>query len=112
AFVSVYSYSMNLQTARTAAFLTLVGVQLIHVFECKSESKNLFQINLFNNFYLIASCIVSFLITLAAVYIPALQPVFGTTSLNLKEIIWVVLYSLIGPVLSIPFVHGKNRRRV
>ena len=111
AFVSVLAYSGSVATARTAAFLTLVVVQLIHVFECKSETRNLFQIPIFNNVYLILSCLLSLALTLAVIFVPFFQPFFSTVPLTLRECVWVVGYSFIGPVLSAPFVHGKKHFR-
>ena len=48
-FVSLIRSSGDLLTARTGALLALVLMQLIHVFECKSETKGLFSINPLNN---------------------------------------------------------------
>ncbi|NLZ52609.1 MAG: cation-translocating P-type ATPase, partial [Thermoanaerobacteraceae bacterium] len=48
-FMLVYRQSESLESARTAALVTLVLSQLIHVFECKSEKKNIFEIEIFSN---------------------------------------------------------------
>ena len=39
----------TLEAARTTALCTLILSQLIHVFECKSETKSLFHLPLWNN---------------------------------------------------------------
>lgn len=109
AFVTAYKYG-NILTARTAAFLTLVTVQLIHVFECKSETKNLFHINIFNNPALVGSVIVSAALMLIAVYVPVLRQIFGTVALGAGQLLCVAAYSIIGPIISALIFRGKKRR--
>ena len=48
-FILIFRMSLSVDAARTGAFLTLVLTQLIHVFECKSETKSIFTIPYFNN---------------------------------------------------------------
>jgi Ca2+-transporting ATPase len=79
--------------ARTMAFATLVMSQLIHVFECKSERHSIFEIDLFNNIYLILAVMISTVMLCAAIYLPVLQPVFKTASLSLGEWIEVLFFS-------------------
>ena len=69
--------------ARTGALITLSVSQLIHVFECKSETKPLYKINLFNNLTLIVSVLVSLFALGAAVFVPSLAAVFSTTGMTL-----------------------------
>ena len=111
-FISVFKLGGSLEAARTAAFLTLVLVQLIHVFECKSESKNLLHINIFNNVPLILATLLSFAMIVGVIYIPMLQPVFSTVALTMPAIMRVALYSLIGPVLAVIIFRNKAGRRL
>ena len=90
----------GLETARSAALLTLVFTQLVHVFECKSEEKSLFTINIFNNMKLVFAVIVSAAIALAAVFFPPLQPVFRTVALTLPQLGVISAYLLAAPLLS------------
>lgn len=110
AFISVMRLSGDLTAARTAAFLTLVVVQLIHVFECKSERLTLPHIPLFNNIWLVLAALVSGALMLAVVCVPVLRPVFGTVPLNLAASLRVTGYSLIGPVLSSILFGNRSRR--
>src|SRR5699024_6097090 len=57
----------NLTYARTIAFTTLVIAQLIHVFDCRSES-SIFSRNPFENLYLVAAVIVSLLMVIVVIY--------------------------------------------
>ena len=101
AFTTVLGISQSLVHARTAAFLALVFTQLVHVFECKSESRSLFKINIFNNMKLIWAVLSSAVIVLSTVFVPAFNPVFKTVPLDLKSMLIVF-----GFVLAVPFVSG------
>jgi Ca2+-transporting ATPase len=99
-FISVLKFSGVLVEARTAAFLTLVLVQLIHVFECKSETKSLMHINVFSNIQLVFASLISLAMMLAVICLPSLRPIFATSALTFSEVLRVVGYSLIGPVIA------------
>ncbi len=68
--------------ARTIAFNTLVFLQLFHVFNCRSEFHTILEAGLFANPYLVGAVFVSAVLQLMVVYVPFLQPVFHTVSLN------------------------------
>lgn len=99
-FVSVAKYGGDLSACRTAAFLTLVFTQLVHVFECKSETKTLLHIPLFNNIWLILACMLSLGAVLAAVYVPWCQGVFSTVALSIRQMGIVLAYTAGVPVLG------------
>jgi Ca2+-transporting ATPase len=107
-FVSVMYFVNNVELARTAAFMTLVLTQLVHVFECKSETKSIFEINIFNNLPLVFAILCSVVMVLAVVYVPALQGIFETVPLGMNEWMLIAGFSLMGPVLS--SLIGINRR--
>ena len=102
------------EPARTAAFVTLVLTQLIHVFECKSEEKTLFSVPYFNNLKLIFAVLTSLTIVLCAVYLPFLQGFLKTVPLAGPDMTVVIGFSL-----AVPLCHAvghllakrrKNRR--
>ncbi len=99
-FISFLCLSNNLILARTAAFVTLVLTQLIHVFECKSETKTIFEIPIINNIPLVISVAISFIMILGVIYIPLFQEIFKTTPLFFNDWILIIGYSLIGPILA------------
>ncbi len=99
-FLLFQGRAAGLEAARTGAFLTLVLTQLIHVFECKSEQKNLLRIPLLNNLYLIGAVFISLLMILAVIYVPALQPVFHTVALSGGQLLTVLGVSLMGPLAA------------
>ena len=111
-FISIYKMTGSVESARTAAFMTLVFVQLVHVFECKSEKKNLFHINLFNNLFLVGAVLVSITMILSAVYLPILQTVFGTVALTPPQLLHILGYVLIGPILSTVIFHDRSGKKI
>lgn len=91
-FMIVYYRNPNdLQYAQTTAFATLVMAQLIHVFDCRSET-SVFSRNPFENKYLVGAVISSALLMLAVIYIPFLQPIFHTVALEPRE--WLLISGL------------------
>lgn len=98
--IEYFYFRTGIDMARTAAFATLVVSQLIHVFECRSEKKDIFDISLFENKYLVGSVAISMLMLLSVLYIPSLQTVFKTSFLYLTDWLFIIGFSLIGPALS------------
>lgn len=106
-FISMYHLTDNVALARTGAFVTLMFTQLIHVFECKSENKSIFEIPLFNNIFLVLAVLCSITMILSVIYIPQLRAIFRTVSLALEDWMIIIGFSWLGPVLSSLF--GKKR---
>ncbi len=80
----------TLPEARTAALLTLVVSQLIHVFECKSEQGTLFCVRYLSNLKLIGAVLVSALLLAVTIWLPQAQVIFGTAALH-GPILWQAL---------------------
>ncbi len=90
----------SIDAARTGALLTLVMSQLFHVFECKSEKKNIFTVPYFNNPYLILSVLCSVLVIFGAIYLPFLQPVFSTVPLTEQQLIITIGMAFLAPLIQ------------
>ncbi len=108
-FVAIFKMTHNVDAARTASLLALVFTQLIHVFECKSEKKSLFQINPFDNVKLIFAVLVSGAIVFAVVYFPALSAIFRTVPLTLPQLGVTFAYIAAVPLLVALFSLKKRR---
>lgn len=93
----------TLEAGRTAALITLVMSQLIHVFECKSETKSIFRIKLFSNIKLVLAVLVSFGALAAAVAFPPLQAVFETVTLTSHQLLIALGFSAAIPVIKCNF---------
>ncbi|AFM01642.1 MULTISPECIES: calcium-transporting P-type ATPase, PMR1-type [Desulfitobacterium] len=81
-FVIALFMGVTMLAARTMAFTTLVFSQLFHVFDCKSETRGIFEVGIFSNPYLVAAVIGSTLMQLSVIYIAPLQAIFKTTALT------------------------------
>jgi len=99
-FLTVYSASGSVEAARTATLVTLVLSQLIHVFECKSEKKSIFEIPFLNNLWLIGAVFVSVCLLAGVVYLPFLQKLFNTVSLSAEHWLPVAGFSVLAPLVS------------
>ncbi len=102
----------TLTQAQTVAFATLVMAQLIHVFDCRS-SRSIFHRNLLENRYLVVAVISSVLLMLGVLYIEALQPIFKTVGLGLRDWILVMVFAGIPTfVMGIgSVVKGSTRKK-
>ncbi|MDT8716631.1 calcium-translocating P-type ATPase, PMCA-type [Clostridium sp. 19966] len=94
-FIVGKNYGYSLEKCRTMALSTLVLSQLIHVFECRSERKSIFEINPFTNPYLLGAVAISICMIVSVVYIPLFQGIFGTVALNAAQLLVVVFFSAI-----------------
>jgi Ca2+-transporting ATPase len=88
-------YGMSLEACRTLALGTLIMSQLLHVFECRSEKHSIFEMKLFTNMFLVAAVGISIIMLLCIIYVPFLQHIFHTISLNLGQWLIIVFFSSI-----------------
>lgn len=99
-FVSVYKLTGDVDTARSGALFALVLAQLIHVFECKSETQSIFEIKILNNKKLILATALSFCAMLLVLYVPTLQAIFSTVPLSIEQLTMPIVYSLAVPIAN------------
>lgn len=107
-YVGFLKHGEPLSVARTAAFVTLVATQLIHVFECKSEKLPLYRINPFNNVLLIFAVLISSGVVALSLYLPWMRLIFQTEALTISQLTAVFGASLIVPILSGIFMKVKK----
>jgi Ca2+-transporting ATPase len=84
--------------AGTMAFFTLSASELLRAFTARSEYYPLMKVGLFSNRWMIIAVLSSFILLLAVVYVPFLQPVFDTVPLTLSH------WGMILPLMIIPAV--------
>lgn len=87
--------NLDLEKIRTIIFTALALCTLLNVFSCKSLRKNIWHINPFSNLYLIYSWLFGILALLAALYIPFLQNLLHTQSLNYYNWLIVILLAIL-----------------
>jgi Ca2+-transporting ATPase len=85
--------------ARTIGLFTLIGVQLGHLFNCRSQTRSAFS-NLFSNPYIWVATLIVIALQLMAVFVAPLSLVLGTTKPN--QVDWAVLIgAVIVPILIV-----------
>jgi Ca2+-transporting ATPase len=89
----LYVENEGIARARTAAFIVLSVSQLFHSFNCRNATESLSTIGPFSNGKLVLACAASFLLQMAAVYIPFMSVVFKTEPLGWFDWIFVVAVS-------------------
>jgi len=102
AFLSLFAFGYvlfvekeDLTRARTAAFVVLVGGQLFHSFNCRSERISIFKLGLLTNKNLLLAVSLSLLFQMGIVYLGFAQKIFKTETLNLFDWVMVVILSSI-----------------
>ncbi len=79
--------------ARTMAFATLSISELLRAYTSRSERYSLLAIGVFSNKWMQWAVLTSLVILLAIIYVPFLDPIFGTSFLTLED--WGVMVPLI-----------------
>jgi Ca2+-transporting ATPase len=75
-----------LARARTLGFAVLAIAPMFHAFNCRSDSASIFTLGLFTNRPLWGAILIGVGLQALAVYVPALHPVFKTTSLAGRDV--------------------------
>ena len=78
---------------QTMVFTVLCLTQLGHVLAIRSEKQSLFTIGIFSNEYLLAAVALTFLLQMATIYVPLLNPVFKTAPLTPGELLFCIAWS-------------------
>jgi Ca2+-transporting ATPase len=86
----------NIHYAETMAFATLSLSELLRAFTARSERYPIFKLGLFSNKWMNLAVLSSFVLVMAVIYVPFLNPIFQTEPLSLTE------WGLILPLLIIP----------
>ncbi|MDY7076850.1 MAG: cation-translocating P-type ATPase [Chloroflexota bacterium] len=92
--------------AQTMAFVTLSASELARAYTARSERASLFRLGVFSNKYMQYAVLLSIVLLLSVVYIPALQPVFGTVPLGMQE--WTVVL----PLLLVPGIAAEVTKAI
>ncbi|MBC7119113.1 MAG: cation-transporting P-type ATPase [Methanobacteriaceae archaeon] len=92
--------------ATTMVFAGIVMAQVGNLLTCQTMRSSVFEIGLFKNRWIIWGILFELIILLSIIYVPQLQPIFGTTPLGFKE--WAYLISFI----PIVFMADETRKLV
>ena len=92
-FLQAWSLKTEHVHWQTMVFTVLCLTQLGHVLAIRSETQSLFSMGLFSNKYLFGAVALTFLLQMATIYVPFLNPIFKTESLTLSELAIAVVFS-------------------
>ena len=95
---SLYGLHQELDQARTVAFTVMVVAQLVHVFNCRSQRLSLFQLGVGTNRLLVWAFLLSLVVQVAVLTVPAAAPIFKVASLPIED--WL----LMGAMGVLPFL--------
>jgi Ca2+-transporting ATPase len=70
---------------QTMVFNVLTFAQMFHVLAIRSERASLFTQGLLSNWQLLVAVAITFVLQLAIIYVPALNPIFHTEPLGAEE---------------------------
>jgi len=87
-------YPGSLIAAQTIAFVTLVSAELFRAYTARSERYPLLKLGPFTNRYMVWATLSSFALLLGVVYIPALDPIFATHELPLRDWLYILPLTL------------------
>jgi Ca2+-transporting ATPase len=88
-YLGLQRYPGSLEAAQTIAFVTLCTSELLRAFTARSEYHSLFSVGVFSNRWMVWAVAASFLLVLAVVYVPFLNPFFDTVPLTLED--WALM---------------------
>ncbi|MDO8659340.1 MAG: HAD-IC family P-type ATPase, partial [Candidatus Parcubacteria bacterium] len=85
---------INIEKAWTISLTTLAVFQWFNAWNCRSDSKSIFQMNPFSNRFLLGATFIVIILQLLAVYTPMLQKILHTVSLDLSDWLMIIPVAL------------------
>lgn len=105
AYLLTLNNGFTLLESRTAGFMTLALVQLLHVFNVRRKNGLGFDSTIFQNAYLWGAFLLTLALQFFAVYTPFMQTILHTTAISPR--MWlVVLGGSLGPIVLLQIIAG------
>jgi len=92
-------FENDLAEAWTISLTTLAVFQWFNVWNCRSESKSIFQVDFFSNRWLLGATTVVIILQMLAVYNPLLQSILRTVPLSLSE--WLMIIPIAASIIAV-----------
>ncbi len=98
-----YGLARGPEYASTMAFATIVVYELMLVFNSRQEGKSWLEVSPFTNKWLVLAVLASFGLQLLAIYVPFLDPIFGTKEILLQD--WGVIFGVGLSAMICPYLN-------
>ena len=102
-------FETDLTKALTISLTTLAMFQWFNVWNCRSESKSIFQMNPFSNKFLVGATVIVIFLQLFALHTPFLQKILHTTPLSLLE--WLIIIPIASSIILVEEIRKFFYRR-
>ncbi len=102
-------FETDITKAWTISLTTLAMFQWFNAWNCKSESKSIFQMNPFSNKFLVGATAIVISLQFSALYTPVLQKILHTTPLSLLE--WLIIIPIASSIILVEEIRKFFYRR-
>ena len=102
-------FEMDITKAWTISLTTLAVFQWFNAWNCRHESKSIFQMNPFSNKFLVGATLTIVFLQLLAVYNPFMQKLLHTAPLGLSE--WLVIVPIAASIVLVEEIRKFFYRR-
>ena len=93
---SLFVWQQPIDQARTVTFTVMVAAQLVHAFNCRSDRWSLFRVGVATNHALLWAVVVSLILQIGILTIPAIEPIFKVVSVPIED------WELMGAMALLP----------
>jgi Ca2+-transporting ATPase len=96
-FTQAWAINQDYDHARwqTMVFTVLCLSQMGNAFALRSERESFFRQGMFTNMAMFSAVLLTFLLQMAVIYVPSLNPVFKTTPLGTEDLLITLMISTI-----------------
>lgn len=92
-------YAIDPIKAWTISLTTLAVFQWFNAWNCRHESKSIFQMNPFSNKFLVVATAIVVFLQMLAIYNPLMQKILRTTELSLSE--WMIIIPVAASIIFV-----------
>ena len=102
-------YQQDMVKAWTMSLTVLAVFQWFNAWNCRHESKSIFQLNPFSNRFLVGATITVIVLQLFAIYTPFMQKILRTTALDLSD--WLIIIPVASSIVIVEEIRKMIYRR-
>jgi Ca2+-transporting ATPase len=96
-WVFMHSFPLGLVHARTMTLITMAMFQWFNAWNCRSQTKSIFQLGFFANPWLLLAIGLVFFLQIIVTTVPFMQHIFKTVPLTMQE--WLMIFAISSSVV-------------